>query len=60
MQSLDPAIGDYLSFKRLKGGICVQTTKGSLDIPDNVLDLQFNNPNAVNTVALLEIISSYR
>ncbi|MFP5079713.1 hypothetical protein [Pedobacter sp. JCM 36344] len=58
LQALDPAVGDYVSFKKIKAGICVMTTTGPLEIPDILLDLQFNNPAKINNEDLLKVLRS--
>jgi hypothetical protein len=60
LQELDPAIGEYLSYKKIKAGIAVQTTTGVLEIPDSILDLQFHNPAAILNSDLLELQSSFQ
>jgi hypothetical protein len=60
LQELDPAIGEYLSYKKIKAGIAVQTTTGLLEIPDSILDLQFHNPAAIVYSDLLELQSSFQ
>jgi len=34
LQALDPAAGDYASFKKIEAGIWFQNTTGPLEIPD--------------------------
>jgi len=60
LQALDPAVGEYLSFKKINAGISVRTTTASLEIPDTLLDLQFNNPNAINNADLLGVLASLK
>ena len=60
LQLLDPAVGDFVSFKKINAGICVQTTTSELDIPNTVLDLQFNNPAAINETDLINLLASIR
>jgi hypothetical protein len=59
LQALDPTVGDYLSYQKIKAGISVKTTTGPLEIPDDLLDLQFNNPAAISNVDLVQILSSF-
>lgn len=58
LQELDPAVGGYVSFKKIQAGICVQTTNGPLDIPNILLDLQFNNPVAISDSDLKNLLAS--
>lgn len=60
LQALDPAVGEYVSFKKINAGISVQTTTGPLEIPNTLLDLQFNNPAGINDTDLVELLSSLR
>ncbi|RZL13438.1 MAG: hypothetical protein EOO89_17530 [Pedobacter sp.] len=60
LQALDPAVGEYVSFKKINAGISVQTTTGPLEIPNTLLDLQFNNPAGITDTDLAELLSSLR
>jgi len=60
LQALDPAVGEYVSFKKINAGISVQTTTGPLEIPNTLLDLQFNNPAGITDTDLVELLSSLR
>jgi hypothetical protein len=60
LQALDPAVGDYLSFKKINAGISVQTTTGPLEIPNTLLELQFHNPAGINNKDLLNVLASLK
>ena len=60
LQELDPAVGEYLSYKKISAGIKVQTTTGSLEIPDTLLDQQFHSPESVALADLSVLLGSFK
>lgn len=60
LQELKPEVGEYLTYKKISGGIKVQTTKGNLEMPDTVLDMQFHHPESVMNSDLLSMIESFK
>jgi hypothetical protein len=60
LQEIDPTIGEYQSYKKIKAGIIVLTTIGTFEISDQMLDLQFHNPDAVAASDLKEMLGSFQ
>lgn len=60
LQEIDPAVGEYLSYKKISAGIKVQTTGGSLEIPDTLLEQQFHRPEGILAGDLLGILGSFQ
>jgi hypothetical protein len=59
LQQIDPAVGEYLKYNKVNGGIRVHTTTGFFEIPDTILDLQFHNPDKISAAALKSILESF-
>ncbi|MEJ2880272.1 hypothetical protein [Pedobacter sp. GR22-6] len=60
LQELNPAVGEYLSYKKISAGIKVQTTTGSLEFPDTMLDQQFHHPESVAPADLNLLLGSFK
>ncbi|EDM35184.1 hypothetical protein PBAL39_16921 [Pedobacter sp. BAL39] len=59
LQVLNPAVGEYLTYKKINGGISVRTTTGHFNIADVVLDKQFHRPELVSTEELSALLESF-
>ncbi len=60
LQELNPAVGEYISYKKINAGISVQTSTGLVFIPEHLLSTQFNNPAAINPSDLLSLLDSFK
>jgi len=48
LRELNPQAGEFVSCKRHHLGATVKTTTGTLEIPDKLLMLQFNDPSLIS------------
>lgn len=60
LQEINPEVGEYLTYKKISGGIRVQTTTGNLEMSDTVLDMQFHHPESVANSDLALMIESFK
>jgi len=60
LQEINPLIGDYLSFKPVASGVHLRTTTGTLDIPEELLFRQFNEPSTIHTTEIQQLSSQFR
>jgi len=60
LQELDPEIGEYSSYKKTSSGISLQTTAGNIDLPDDLVSRQFNNPEFINSSELLSVLHTFK
>lgn len=59
LQAIHPAVGEYLTYKKISGGISVRTTTGNFNIPDVVLDKQFHRPELVSAGDLSALLGAF-
>jgi hypothetical protein len=60
LQELNPGIGEYVSNKRSADGILVRTSSGTIEIPENILSLQFNNPSSIGQHEILGLLDRFK
>jgi len=60
VQELNPEAGEYVSYKKISGGVAVRTTTGSIEIPDHLLTEQFNNPASIKEAEILALMESFK
>lgn len=60
VQELNPEVGEYISYKKINGGVSVRTTNGSIEMPDGLLQEQFNNPTSIRESQILALLDSFK
>ncbi|RZK69077.1 MAG: hypothetical protein EOO92_22385 [Pedobacter sp.] len=60
LQELDPAVGEYSSFKKTDEGVTLNTTTGSMEVLEHLLSMQFNTPALITSAELLNILKTFR
>lgn len=60
VQELNPAVGEYLLNKQTDNGILVRTTGGSIAIPDDILQRQFNDPASISQHEILNLLDGFK
>ena len=60
LQELDPAIGEYRSFKKTGEGVTLNTTTSSMDVLAHLVAMQFSTPALITSAELLNILETFR
>ncbi len=60
LQELNPAIGEYVSFKKVEDGILIRTSTGQISVSDHILALQFNDPTAIGQPEILNLLNNFK
>jgi len=60
LSEINPELGDYLS-SSTHAQICIlRTTLGTMHIPEELLDRQFNNPSLITISELEQVIATFK
>lgn len=60
LQELNPGVGDYMLNKKTANGILVRTSSGTINLPEEILFRQFNDPASISQLELLTLLESFR
>lgn len=59
LNELDPQVGSYESYEKIKGGVLVYSSGGILIVPEYLLEQQFRSPESVNFKELTTVLASF-
>jgi hypothetical protein len=59
LNELDPQVGFYESYQKIKGGVLVFSSGGNLMVPEYLLEQQFRSPDAIKFIELSTVLASF-
>jgi hypothetical protein len=59
LNELDPQVGSYESYQKIKGGVLVFSSGGNLMVPEYLLEQQFRSPDLIKLIELSTVLASF-
>ena len=59
LNELNPAVGDYISNKKINEGTLVRTSTGIIALSDGVLSRQFHDPSTISQHEILDLLKGF-
>lgn len=59
LNELDPLVGSYESYQKIKGGVLVYSSGGNLMVPEYLLEQQFRSPDTIQFTELTTVLASF-
>lgn len=60
LQELNPAVGEYTSFKLEDNEIEISTSNGYLKVSQNMLERQLTDPSTISQQELIKLLDSFK
>lgn len=60
LSEIQPEIGDYVSYTPSNNGCIVRTTNGTLNVLNQILTKQFEDPNQITTQELFILLQTFK